>query len=148
MNYRKAENKDLNQLSELFDRYRIFYRKESDIKKAKDFLEQRILNDDSEIFVAENKEQTLIGFVQLYPLFSSTRMSKLWLLNDLFVTPEYRKKRISIGLIEKAKELVVNSNACGMFLETEKSNLVGNNLYPKTGFELNQESNFYEWKVK
>jgi len=148
MDYRKAEEKDIDYLSELFDNYRVFYRKESDIKNAKEFLKERISNKDSEIFVAENNEQKLIGFVQLYPLFSSTRMKKLWLLNDLFVNPEYRKKGVSIRLIEKAKELVKNSNACAMFLETEKSNMVGNNLYPKTGFELNQGSNFYEWNIK
>ncbi len=148
MNYRKAENKDLNLLAELFDGYRVFYHKTSDIEKAKEFLKERILNKDSEIFVAENSEQKLAGFVQLYPLFSSTRMKKLWLLNDLFVHPDYRKKGISIGLIEKAKELVKHSNACGMFLETGKTNLVGNNLYPKTGFELNENSNFYEWNVQ
>lgn len=148
MNYRKAENRDLDYLSELFDTYRIFYRKETDIKSAKNFLTERISNNDSEIFVAENTEGKPIGFVQLYPLFSSTRMKKLWLLNDLFVNPEYRSKGISIGLINKAKELVEKSKACGMYLETEKSNLIGNNLYPKTGFELNKDANFYEWNVK
>ncbi len=148
MNYRKAEKRDLDYLSELFDNYRVFYRKETAIKNAKNFLQARILTNDSEIFVAENTEQILVGFVQLYPLFSSTRMEKLWLLNDLFVNPEYRNIGISIGLINKAKELVEKSNACGMFLETEKSNLVGNNLYHKTGFELNQGSNFYEWHAK
>jgi len=35
-----------------------------------------------------------------------------------------------------------------MFLETEKPNLIGNKLYPKTGFELNEGSNFYEWNTK
>jgi len=32
-----------------------------------------------------------------------------------------------------------------MYLETDKTNLVGNNLYPKTGFKLNSTTNFYEW---
>ncbi len=148
MNYRKAENRDLDYLSELFDKYRVFHLKETDVESAKNFLAERIYNNDSEIFVAENTENKLVGFVQLYPLFSSTRMRKLWLLNDLFVNPEHRSKGISIGLINKAKELVEKSNACGMFLETEKSNMIGNNLYPKTGFELNKVSNFYEWSVK
>ena len=144
MNYRKATVKDLNQVAILFDKYRVFYRKESNIEEAKVFLKERIENNDSEIFVAENENQ-LIGFVQLYPLFSSTRLKKLWLLNDLFVNPNQRGKSIAIGLIEKAKQLVQETNAYGMFLETEKSNLIGNNLYPKTGFELNDSSNFYEW---
>lgn len=147
MKYRKAINSDLNQIALLFNAYRVFYKKEADIDKAKTFLQNRITNNDSEIFVAENEDHQLVGFVQLYPLFSSTRMEKLWLLNDLFVNPEYRGKGISIGLIEKAKQLVKDSNACGMFLETEKSNIIGNQLYPKTGFKLNTSSNFYEWSA-
>tara|TARA_B110000967_G_C18893097_1_gene568709 strand:+ start:1473 stop:1919 length:447 start_codon:yes stop_codon:yes gene_type:complete len=148
MNYRTATLKDLHQLSELFDAYRRFYRKETDIVGAKSFLEKRISNNDSELFVAETTENKLVGFVQLYPLFSSTRMKKFWLLNDLFVHPESRSKGVSIALIKKAKALVRESKACGMILETEKSNLIGNSLYPKTGFELNMSSNFYEWSVK
>ncbi len=148
MKYRKAEIKDLDNLSVLFDNYRIFYRKETDIVSAQNFLKDRISKNDSEIFVAENTEHQLVGFAQLYPLFSSVRMKKLWLLNDLFVNYDYRKKGISLGLIDKAKELVEKSGACGMYLETEKSNLVGNNLYPKAGFELNNDSNFYEWYLK
>jgi GNAT superfamily N-acetyltransferase len=145
--YRKASSSDVNQLSQLFDTYRLFYGKESDIEGAILFLNERIANNDSEIFVAENSKDKLLGFVQLYPLFSSTRMKKLWLLNDLFVNPEYRSQGISIELINKAKQLVIETNACGMYLETEISNLIGNNLYPKTGFVLNDYSNFYEWNV-
>ena len=147
MNYRNATPKDLEQLTELFDTYRMFYRKTTDLEGAKTFLEERISSNDSKIFVAETTENRLIGFVQLCPLFSSTRMKKSWLLNDLFVDPELRSIGVSIELIEMAKTLVVESNACGMFLETEKSNLIGNNLYPKTGFELNTGSNYYEWSV-
>lgn len=145
MKYRKAIIEDLNFVADLFDGYRVFYRKASDVEGAKRFLRARIESGDSEIFVAENEEGNLIGFVQLYPLFSSTRMKKLWLLNDLFVHRDFRKRGISIGLIERAKELVRSSEACGMFLETEKSNVEGNNLYPKTGFEFNEGSNYYYW---
>lgn len=148
MKYRKAEIKDFELLTELFEQYRAFYGKTNDIKKAKKFIRERILNNDSEIFVADDTKGKIAGFVQLYTLFSSTRMQKLWLLNDLFVHPAYRKKGISIGLINKAKQLVKKTSACGMYLETEKSNLVGNNLYPKTGFTMNEASNFYEWNIK
>ena len=144
MNIREARKSDLDQLSILFDAYRMFYGKESNIDISKNFLESRLSNKDSEIFICEFNN-ILIGFVQLYPLFSSTRVSKYWLLNDLFVDSKYRGKGYSKLLIEKAKELVKDSNACGMMLETEKSNKIGNNLYPKTGFEKNDSSNFYEW---
>ena len=145
MKIRNAKNQDLEQITNLFDEYRVFYRKVSNKNDAKQFLSERIENKDSEIFVCENEDDILVGFVQLYPLFSSTRMKKLWLLNDLYVNPKYRGKGISIKLIERAKKLVEESSACSMFLETEKSNLIGNELYHKTGFKLNEGSNFYEW---
>ena len=69
-------------------------------------------------------------------------MKKLWLLNDLYVEEEYRQKGISIALIDKAKELCRETGACQLSLETSKTNMVGNNLYPKTGFQLDTEANF------
>lgn len=144
-NTRKATLQDLPQLTELFDQYRIFYHKDSDIPAAENFLKQRIENKDSEIFVAESNGR-LVGFVQLYPLFSSTRMKRYWLLNDLFVNENYRGKGFSKQLIEEAKQLAKSTDAAGILLETGKSNDVGNKLYPSCGFELYDEVNFYEWK--
>ena len=151
MNYRKtmkirqAKNTDIELLSELFNGYRVFSREVSDVDAAREFLTERLSNRDSEIFVCETIDHKIVGFTQLFLLFSSTRMKKLWLLNDLFVNSEYRGKGISVKLIERAKKLVTDSAACAMFLETEKSNLISNNLYHKTGFEQNEGSNFYEW---
>lgn len=75
-------------------------------------------------------------------------MKKLWLLNDLFVSPDYRGKGISKMLINSAKQLAKKIGACGVGLETEKSNIIGNNLYPNSDFELNENHNFYFWSVK
>jgi len=146
-NTRKATIQDLPQLAELFDQYRVFYHKESDISAAENFLKQRIENKDSEIFVAESEEK-LTGFVQLYPLFSSTRMKRYWLLNDLYVNENYRGKGFSKKLIEEAKQLAKSTNASVILLETGKSNDIGNQLYPSCGFEIYDEVNFYEWTNK
>lgn len=143
-NTRKATIQDLPQLAELFDQYRIFYHKDSDIPAAEKFLTERIQAKDSEIFIAEN-EGKLIGFVQLYPLFSSTRMKRYWLLNDLYINEDYRGKGFSKELIEEAKELARLTDAAGILLETGKSNTVGNQLYPSCGFKIYDEVNFYEW---
>ncbi|WP_164463002.1 GNAT family N-acetyltransferase [Chryseobacterium shandongense] len=141
---RKATVTDVQQLAELFDQYRIFYHKNSDIPAAEKFLTERIKNNDSEIFVAEYEEK-LVGFVQLYPLFSSTRMKRYWLLNDLYVHENQRGNGYSKDLIEKAKRMAKSSDACGILLETGKSNETGNQLYPACGFEIYDEVNFYEW---
>jgi len=142
---RKASAEDVSQLSVLFDAYRVFYEKESNISDAENFLTERIDKNESEIFVAADSLNNLIGFVQLYPLFSSTRMKKLWLLNDLYVDPTHRGTGISKKLIQRAKDLCIESNSCGMMLETAKKNMIGNQLYPATGFELDNDHNYYSW---
>jgi len=141
---KKASLADIEGLVALFNAYRVFYKKESDTAAAKAFLTDRLQQKESEIFVAD-VDGELVGFTQLYPLFSSTRMKRLWLLNDLFVDAKFRGKGISIQLIDAAKELCRQTNACGLMLETEMSNTIGNQLYPRTGFELDKEHNHYEW---
>lgn len=144
MKIREAKMSDLDNLSVLFNSYRMFYGKESDLKVANQFLRSRIQEKNSKIFVCD-VNNNLTGFAQLYPLFSSTRASKYWLLNDLFVDAQERGKGYSKQLINEAKKLVLNTNACGMMLETEKNNKIGNSLYPSVGFKINRLSNFYEW---
>lgn len=142
---RAAKIEDIDQLSELFDLYRFFYEKQSDISKAKQFLAERISKNESQIFVIDHETGGLLGFVQLYPIFSSTRMQRMWLLNDLFIKKEYRGQGFSVELINKSKELCIETQACGLLLETAKTNDIGNNLYPRTQFELDAEHNYYFW---
>ncbi len=144
---KRAILSDVNELSILFDNYRVFYEKESDIAGAKEFLQQRIENNESVIFLCVTDENVIAGFVQLYPLFSSTRMKKSWLLNDLFVQPEFRGQGISVALIEEAKNLCLQTSACGLSLETANTNIIGNQLYPKIGFILDEDHNYYYWDV-
>ena len=143
-----ATLENLPQLAVLFDAYRVFYRKEPDLAAAKTFLKARMEQKESVIFLAKNETDELLGFVQLYPLFSSTRMQRMWLLNDLFVVKTARGKGISKLLIERSKQLARQTGACGVSLETEKSNLIGNQLYPAVNFEVDSKHNYYFWSVK
>lgn len=143
---RKAIAADLDQLAPLFDAYRRFYDKPADLEGARKFLSDRIVRAESVIFVAEDRG-LLAGFVQMYPLFSSTRMKPLWLFNDLFVHPDHRGRGISVMLTDAAKELCRTSGSCGMMLETARDNFIANELYRKTGWELDVEHNFYFWGV-
>lgn len=134
-------------LAPIFDAYRVFYRKESDTTAALQFLLERLDQQDSVIFISLTDDGNINGFVQLYPLFSSTRMKKLWMLNDLFVLPEYRGQGISKALIEAAKNLATQTDSCGLLLETEKSNAVANALYLNTDFTIDNDHNYYSWDV-
>ena len=141
----RAHLSHLDQLAQLFDAYRVFYRKKPNLGGAKQFLNERMDKKESVIFVAL-LEQQLVGFTQLYPLFSSTNMQPIWLLNDLYVAEEHRGKSISKGLIRAAQEHCKVTKGKGISLETEKSNLPGNALYPRMGFALDQAHHFYYWE--
>lgn len=146
MNYRikKASLEDLDETAVLFDLYRVFYRQDPDVEKGKAFLKDRFLNSESDIFLAVVNEKA-VGFVQLYKLFHYTRLQKQWLLSDLFVHPDYRGKGLSVTLIDRAKQWCDETGACGLMLETEKTNDIGNKLYPRCGFEYDGSHNYYHW---
>jgi ribosomal protein S18 acetylase RimI-like enzyme len=137
---------DLDDLAGLFNDYRVFYRQETNIEKAKEFLSDRLTKNESVVFVAFAGD-TMAGFVQLYPVFSSVRMKKRWLLNDLFVKEEFRGQGFSIALIEQAKELCRQTGARGFVLETAKTNVIGNRLYQKLNLQLDTEYNTYSWDI-
>ena len=141
----KAEKQHINAVANLFDAYRVWYQKPSDVNGAIEFLTQRIESDESTVYACQTDGGELVGFTQLYPIFSSTRMKRLWLLNDLFVKKEFRGKGISKLLIDAAKQLARNTDACGLLLETQKTNEIGNKLYPHVGFEIQDDTNFYFW---
>jgi ribosomal protein S18 acetylase RimI-like enzyme len=143
---RRATVNDIPGLGKLFDAYRVFYGKQSDLRGALEFLEDRISGIESQVFISIEDDDRITGFIQLYPLYSSTRMARLWLLNDLYVDPEFRGKGISKQLIEKAKTLCRQTKACALILETAKDNEIANILYVSTGFKLDREHNYYEWE--
>ena len=145
MNIKNATIADIHELNDLFDQYRRFYEKPSELAKSESFLRTRIEHKESEIFIVRSDDGIAAGFVQLFPLFSSTRLARYWLLHDLFVHPDFRGQGYSKALIERAKELCRATEACGMYLETGVENHIGNQLYPSMGFQLMDSVNFYEW---
>lgn len=137
----------IEQLAVLFDAYRQFYHQPPDLAAARDFLTARISNDESIIYGAFD-DDLLLGFAQIFPLFSSIRMKPVYLLNDLFVLPELRNKRIGKSLLHHCQEEAKKNKRAGILLETDKINQTGNHLYPSVGFVLNEHANFYFWENK
>ncbi|MFP5109913.1 GNAT family N-acetyltransferase [Neobacillus sp. C211] len=136
----KATISDLDSLSVLFDLYRVFYEQTSDLEGAREFLKARILNDESVVFMAVDGEHP-VGFVQLYPSFSSVSMVRSWVLNDLYVKEQFRGKGAGEKLIQKAILFAEETGAKGVMLETGQENITAQRLYEKIGFE--RESNYF-----
>ena len=137
----KADIHHLNDLIPLFDGYRIFYRQASDYTGAKTFLEQRIHNNESLIYIAYDKENA-VGFTQLYPIFSSVSMQPMYLLNDLYVEGNYRGKGVGKALIDTAKQLCRELNYKGLALQTESHN-PAQKLYEREGFVKNPDLHYF-----
>jgi GNAT superfamily N-acetyltransferase len=117
---RAAEPRDLDALVPLFEAYRAFYHREPDENAAREFLRERLTLLDSVVLIAEvESEGAACGFVQLYPVFSSLRMARALILNDLYVAEEYRRAGVARKLMEAAKAFALISGAVSLSLELQ-----------------------------
>lgn len=133
MKVRQASIVELSQLTGLFDGYRQFYGQKSDVDAARRFLSDRFEHQQSAIFIADDGEAGL-GFTQLYPSFSSTRMMRTLILNDLFVIPEARKRGIAKALLSAATDYARQIGASRLSLSTANDNLIAQALYEADGW--------------
>lgn len=131
---RKATKEDIDELTVLFDLYRIWYHQPSDIAAAKKFLLQRMEKEESIIFVAI-QEQVLVGFTQLYPIFSSVSLQRTWLLNDLYVHATVRKQGVAAQLLETAGQHGLQTGSKWLLLQTGNDNFNAQSVYEKNGWK-------------
>jgi GNAT superfamily N-acetyltransferase len=128
----------LDVLTGLFDAYRQFYGQKPDLPGARRFLEARLRGGDSVVFLAflDDATGSWVGFVQLYPSFSSVAMKPIWILNDLFVAPQARRAGIARSLLEAAYELARSTGAARLRLSTAKDNEAARALYLASGYRM------------
>jgi ribosomal protein S18 acetylase RimI-like enzyme len=133
----------------LFDKYRIFYKQPSDLGLAEKFIKDRLENNESVIFVALAEGDKPAGFTQLYPLISSVRAKKNWLLNDLYVDVTYRKQGIGESLIKAAIDFAKGENAAFLKLETACDNYTAQSLYEAIGFiKQEPDTEYLAYKIQ
>lgn len=137
----KAQIEHLEDLVPLFDGYRVFYKQASNLEQAKAFLKARILNNESVIYLAyiDNKA---VGFTQLYPIFSSVSMERMYILNDLFVDGTIRSKGVGQALIQAAKDLCIEKGYKGLGIQTANEN-PAQHLYQRVGFIKDPDLQFF-----
>jgi len=141
----RASEKDVDRIAPLFDQYREFYNERADAEGARSFLMERLTKNESVVFLAVDRELGAVGFIQLYPSFSSVSMKRLWILNDLFVSPGARKRGVGVALLQRAEEFARQTNAKGLELETWVNNIPAQHLYEKCGWKRNVE--FYQYML-
>ncbi len=144
MYLRLATLQDLEVLVPLFDGYRVFYRQSSDYDKAHSFLKERLINKDSVIYIAFAKadSEIAVGFTQLYPIFSSVSMERMYILNDLYIHSDYRNLGIGQALINEVKNLCRKEHQKGIVIQTETTN-PAQHLYERLGFTKDPDLHYF-----
>ncbi|CAD5106588.1 GNAT family N-acetyltransferase [Zestomonas carbonaria] len=125
---------DLDDLVELFAGYLSFYQVSKPDDAIREFLAARLDRGDSALFVARDEAGRAQGFVQLYPLFASLELRPSWLVSDLYVSPPARRRGVGETLMNAARAHAGASGACGLQLETAKTNEAGQALYERLGY--------------
>jgi GNAT superfamily N-acetyltransferase len=139
---RRASVDDVDAVAVLFDGYRRFYEQAPDLEGARRFLQARLTSGDSVMFVAEGDKQ-LLGFTQLYPSFSSASMTRVWILNDLFVDPRHRRSGLGRALMTAAEDFARDDNSKGLVLATQKTNGPAKTLYEARDWKLDVAFDHY-----
>ena len=109
---RQATIHDLELVVPLFDAYRQFYRQTSDLDLARRFISERFEHNQSVIFLALDTSGAAVGFTQLFPWFSIRAAKRAFILNDLFVVPEARRKGVGALLLDAAAAYARASARC------------------------------------
>jgi GNAT superfamily N-acetyltransferase len=133
LSIRRAGLDDLDRLAPLFDAYRQFYQQPGDLPRARDFLRERLQRDESVILLAM-RDGAAVGFTQLYPMFSSVRTVRIWILNDLYVAEHARRSGTARGLLDAAAQFAREDGAAGLMLETGRDNAPARALYRAAGW--------------
>lgn len=144
---RQATVADLPAVAVLFDGYRQFYGQPADHAVAEAFLRDRFTNNDSVVFLAfDPRSGNGLGFVQLYPSFSSVAARRIWILNDLFLAPAARHRGIGRALLDAARDHGKATDAKRLVLSTAAANREARALYESYGFS--QEDVFLVYKLE
>lgn len=134
-----AHVSDVDLVAPLFDAYRRFYGAAADLPAAREFLTQRLSCGESVILLAilesvDGEGDSVAGFAQLYPAFSSLALRRVMVLNDLFVAPECRRMGVARRLLEESIAFARRAGAVRIELATHHTNENALALYESEGF--------------
>jgi len=139
----RADEYNVGEAAGVFDLFRQFFGEQTDIKACEEFLVARQKAEESIVFFARDDVGNVLGFTQLYPIFSSVPFRRDLLLGDLFVSEISRGKGVGRKLLEAAKSYGAEVESKGMLLVTDIANTKAQALYESFGFERDNERYYY-----
>ncbi len=143
---RQALLSDLETLAPLFDHYRQFYGRPSDLQAANEFLLARFNHGESVLFIA-HEDNKPVGFTQLYPSFSSVSLARIFVLNDLFVDEHARRQGVASKLLTAAVDYANCLGAVRVSLSTATANEAAQRLYQAAGWKRDEQFLVYHFAL-
>lgn len=162
----RAKPQHLEHLVPLVDAYRQFYKQPSNLEAVREYVKSRLENNQCVVFMAyegsphpsvPSEEQSSpemgegkvdihpLGFSLLYHHWSTVALGHVWLLNDLFTTPEARRSGVGWALMEAARDFAKADGAKRIWLRTAVDNFAGQALYEKFGMVRDEQ--FYRYDL-
>lgn len=143
---RQAILSDLDALAPLLDDYRQFYGRTTDVHAARAFLLARFNHGESVLFIA-HEGTAAVGFIQLYPCFSSVSLARTYILNDLFVAEHSRRKGVASKLLRAAVDFASALGAIRVSLSTATTNEDAQKLYQSLGWQQDKQFLVYHFTL-
>ena len=84
-----------------------------------------------------------LGFAQLYPSFSSTSLARVFILNDLFVHANGRRKGVASKLLAALEEYAWSERASRVTLNVAMDNPQAQALYEAKGWSRDAQFFMY-----
>ncbi|TCJ01320.1 GNAT family N-acetyltransferase [Cytobacillus praedii] len=144
---RPATNQDVNELYILMMQYIVdFYKQpEPNENELKGLITHLLENPSAGLQLIAEENGEFLGFSTLYFTFSTLKVKRQAILNDLFVVPHARVKKIGERLFQRNLDYIRENDFSSMTWETAKDNIAAQALYKKLGGNLS-EWLFYEIK--
>jgi GNAT superfamily N-acetyltransferase len=134
LHVRVARESDTDALTALMYEYIVvFYKSPSpSIEKLQSLIQMLLEGREGIQFVAES-DGRIVGFTTLYFTYSTTRVNKIVMMNDLYVIEEMRGKGVAGKLFEACSTYTNDNDYAAMVWETAKDNKRAQRFYEKMG---------------
>lgn len=140
----QATLEHLDVLTPMFIRYRELYGAMPLVEQSRAFLEQCLSTQQAVTFLAfDEATDKLMGFNLLYLSHSSLSLRPVWILNDIFVCEDSRRKQVARHLVIRAKEEAIKNNAVRIRVATNSANETTRKMYESLGFYENHQLTNY-----